>query len=163
MKTYLWRLIFPNKFVQILKTYVISSYPLEVSVHRFHNYFRALSGYSVWHAQQVPGRYFLTDAPVIPPATQIAKFMGPTWGPPRSSRPQVGPMLAPWTLLSGYICLPHNIDVILCVFIHCPRVISAVVDTVFLFWPRPCPWTYLYIQDRTYRDILISRQHVRIG
>ena len=34
--------------------------------------------------------------------TQIAKFMGPTWGPSGSSRPQMGPMLAPWTLLSGY-------------------------------------------------------------
>ena len=33
--------------------------------------------------------------------TQIAKFMGPTWGPPGSYRPQMGPMLAPWTLLSG--------------------------------------------------------------
>ena len=27
--------------------------------------------------------------------------MGPTWGPPRPSRPQMGPMLAPWNLLSG--------------------------------------------------------------
>ena len=35
--------------------------------------------------------------------TQIAKFMGPTWGPPGSCRPQMGPMLAPWTLPSGYI------------------------------------------------------------
>ena len=33
--------------------------------------------------------------------TQIAKFMGPTWGPPGSCRPQIGPMSAPWTLLSG--------------------------------------------------------------
>ena len=33
--------------------------------------------------------------------SQIAKFMGPTWGPPGSCRPQMGPMLAPWTLLSG--------------------------------------------------------------
>ena len=32
----------------------------------------------------------------------IIKFMGPTWGPPGSCRPQIGPMLAPWTLLSGY-------------------------------------------------------------
>ena len=31
-------------------------------------------------------------------ASQIAKFMGPTWGPP-------GPMLAPWTLLSDCKCL----------------------------------------------------------
>ena len=28
--------------------------------------------------------------------------MLPTWGPPGSCRPQVDPMLAPWTLLSGY-------------------------------------------------------------
>ena len=35
--------------------------------------------------------------------TQIAKFMGPTWGPPGSCRPRMGPMLVPWTLLSGYI------------------------------------------------------------
>ena len=27
--------------------------------------------------------------------------MGPTWGPSGSCRPQMGPMLAPWTLLSG--------------------------------------------------------------
>ena len=33
--------------------------------------------------------------------SQIAKLMWPTWGPPGSYRPQVGPMLAPWTLLSG--------------------------------------------------------------
>ena len=31
---------------------------------------------------------------------QKAKFMGPTWGPSGSCRPQVGPMLARWTLLS---------------------------------------------------------------
>ena len=33
--------------------------------------------------------------------SQIAKFMGPTWGLPGSCRPQNGPMLAPGTLLSG--------------------------------------------------------------
>ena len=33
--------------------------------------------------------------------TLIAKFMGPTWVPPGSCRPQIGPMLARWTLLSG--------------------------------------------------------------
>ena len=35
--------------------------------------------------------------------TQMARFMGPTWDPPGADRTQVGPMLAPWTLLSGYI------------------------------------------------------------
>ena len=35
--------------------------------------------------------------------SQIANFMGPTWGPPGSCRPQVDPMYATWTLLSGDI------------------------------------------------------------
>ena len=34
---------------------------------------------------------------------QIANLMRPTWGLPGSCRPQMGPMLAPWILLSGYI------------------------------------------------------------
>ena len=33
--------------------------------------------------------------------TLIARFMGPTWGPAEADMTQVGPMLAPWTLLSG--------------------------------------------------------------
>ena len=33
----------------------------------------------------------------------IAMFMGPIWGPSGVDRTQVGPMLAPWTLLSGEI------------------------------------------------------------
>ena len=34
-------------------------------------------------------------------ASLIARFIGPTWGPSGADRTQVGPMLAPWTLLSG--------------------------------------------------------------
>ena len=34
--------------------------------------------------------------------TQITKFIEPTWGPPWSCRPQMGPMFAPWTLLLRY-------------------------------------------------------------
>ena len=34
--------------------------------------------------------------------TMIARFMGPTWGPPGTNRTQVGPMLAPWSLLSRH-------------------------------------------------------------
>ena len=36
-------------------------------------------------------------------AIQKAKFMGPTWGPPGSCRPQMGPTLVPCILLSGYV------------------------------------------------------------
>ena len=41
--------------------------------------------------------------------SQIAKFMGPTWDPPGFCRPQMGPMLAPCTLLSG-VLLCHFVD-----------------------------------------------------
>ena len=34
-------------------------------------------------------------------SAQMAKFMGPTWGPLGSCRPQMGPVLAPRILLSG--------------------------------------------------------------
>ena len=44
---------------------------------------------------------FQTDMPLYERPTQKAKFMRPTWGPPGSCRPQMGPMLAPWTLLLG--------------------------------------------------------------
>ena len=37
--------------------------------------------------------------------SQRARFMGPTSGPPGCCRSQMGPMLAPWTLLSGIFTL----------------------------------------------------------
>ena len=49
-----------------------------------------------WHSGELSG--VLTCMQV---ATLIAKFMVTTWGPSGADRTQVGPMLAPWTLLSG--------------------------------------------------------------
>ena len=46
-------------------------------------------------------------------ATQITKFIGPTWGPSGSCRPQMGPILAPWTLLSGQWCEAYVISLLL--------------------------------------------------
>ena len=42
--------------------------------------------------------------------SQIANFMEPTWGPPGSCRPQMGPMLVPWTLLSGASLVSFKYD-----------------------------------------------------
>ena len=61
--------------------------------------------------------------PVVPPlfalrTSQIAKFMGPTWGPPGSCRPQMGPMLAPWTLLSGVLLMPAGYELSTPVCLH---------------------------------------------
>ena len=44
--------------------------------------------------------------------------MGPTWGPPGSCRPHVGPIMAPWTLLSGPlypVCLSNPLTSIVSV------------------------------------------------
>ena len=38
----------------------------------------------------------------------IARLMGLTWGPSGADRTQVGPMLAPWTLLSGRTDVSHE-------------------------------------------------------
>ena len=47
------------------------------------------------------GQIFVKSVILWDIITPIARFMGPTWGPSGADRTQVGPMLAPWTLLSG--------------------------------------------------------------
>ena len=55
---------------------------------------------------QMVSYFIFTTVFVDGKAPQMAKFKGPTWGPPGSCRPKMGPMLAPWTLLSGTLwCL----------------------------------------------------------
>ena len=51
-----------------------------------------------------PGTWAQVEEHHIMAFPQIAKLMGPTWGPPVSCRPQMGPMLDPRTLLSGSLC-----------------------------------------------------------
>ena len=51
-----------------------------------------------WHGT---GSLISSDDLVMQRAALRARFMGPTWGPSGADRTQVGPMLAPWTLLSG--------------------------------------------------------------
>ena len=61
----------------------------------------------------------------------IARFMGATWGPPEADRTQMGPMLAPWTLLSGLfllcLCLSWGTPVsslklaLLCIIYKCHK------------------------------------------
>ena len=90
--------------------------------------------------------------------TQIAKFLGPTWGPPGSCRPQMGPMLATWTLLSGDVT---------CLCIITPRQQCGLtqrwpsVDTAVLTLRQRCPskdvWLY---QDRNMLWYSIDFQYI---
>ena len=57
--------------------------------------------------------------------SQIANFMGPTWSPPGSCRPQMGPMLTPWTLLSG---------VVLCFVLCCYSLCLMLWFSVFSYF-----------------------------
>ena len=41
----------------------------------------------------------------------IANIKGPTWGPSGADKTQVGPMLAPWTLLSGSLQQKYRFDI----------------------------------------------------
>ena len=45
--------------------------------------------------------------------TLITRFVGPTCDPPGADRTQVGPMLAPWTLLSGKFSMKYYNDAIM--------------------------------------------------
>ena len=58
----------------------------------------------------------------------IARFMGPTWGPSGADRTQVGPMLAPWTLLSGILrrVVPLTYAYIV---IHMGLIIASIILT----------------------------------
>ena len=63
--------------------------------------------------------------------TQIATFIGPTWGPSGADRTQVGPMLAPWTLLSGKLCYTHSTGLNFC---------KASLETRFQVWTETAMW-----------------------
>ena len=61
----------------------------------------------------------------------IARFMGPTWGPSGADRTQVGPMLAPWNLLSGYFGLEGYLST------KCPLIgLNLSVVSRHLVWSR---------------------------
>ena len=55
----------------------------------------------LWLCSPARAHYCVLDKHGIP--SLIARFMGPTWGPSGADRTQVGPTLAPWTLLFGIL------------------------------------------------------------
>ena len=69
--------------------------------------------------------------------SRIARFMGPTWDPPGPCRPQMGPMLAPWTLLSAVLTrnssslVPH----------------STILTRYILLQSNVISFRYVYIQS----------------
>ena len=58
-----------------------------------HRHIRSVCSW--WQRCQVRYDHIHETLPHIRNTTQIAKFMGPAWGPPGSCRPQMSPILAP--------------------------------------------------------------------
>ena len=81
----------------------------------------SLRGYGLYYISFVrSSRIYFThgDRGWQASSSEIAKFMGPTWGQPGSCRSQMGPMLAQWTLLSGmcfqkgiFLALHHSLAI----------------------------------------------------
>ena len=69
---------------------------------------------------------------------QIARFMGPTWGPPGSCRPQVDPMLAPCTLLSGSQYVIYHITEIFSKI--CAICLFGIPPQKWCYWVGTCLW-----------------------
>ena len=104
----------------------------------------------------------------------IARFIGPTWGSSGADRTQVGPMLAPWTLLCGFSqalskvhycgsCLTHDLaDLVIADFFHWQNGITqwyllTIIlardgsahynDTTWTSWHLKSPMTWLSVQQ----------------
>ena len=60
----------------------------------------------------------------------IARFMRPIWGPSGADRTQVGPMLVPWTLLSGTrvktTCVMKSLPMSICT-VNCLCTLNSIV------------------------------------
>ena len=68
----------------------------------------------------------------------IARFMGPTWGPSGADRTQVGPMLAPRTLLSVllYSFVIDGVCVLMVTTLHVCSVVDPMAVTVMTILVR---------------------------
>ena len=86
-------MILPHPFTYLCKAYYNRRYIVELVQS---SWFINLCNKSIYRVFLVRGVAKLTNTP-------IARFMGPTWGPPGADRTQVGPMWATWTLLSGQL------------------------------------------------------------
>ena len=85
--------------------------------------------------------------------TLIARFMEPTWGPSGTDRTQVDPILAPWTLLSGYtpsLAHMHTVSMSFILLKLCNKFLRASVkhsitisfrDVSLKLGNRMCPWS----------------------
>ena len=68
-----------------------------------HNSMNVVRSHNYNHTQQNTKKCIILGM-----SSLTSRFMGPTWDPAGADRTQVGPMLAPWTLLSGLYSYKHQ-------------------------------------------------------
>ena len=76
----------------------------------------------------------ICSSDLLPMSSLTERFMGPTCGPSGADRTQVGPMLAPWTLLSRmllYDFRKHSIDVIMSAKASKHRRLDCLLNRLF--------------------------------
>ena len=95
-------------------------------------------------------RWRIEVAISLPMIPLIARFMWPTWGPSGADRTEVGPMLAPWTLLSGTCFQNKYITWLIHLWLNFCRL--KMGPTIFFFL-KPCD-----IMDLAHSYIRISHQ-----
>ena len=99
---------------------------------------------------------------VMPYTTPDSKVHGPIWGPPGADRTQVGPVLAPWTLLSGTVWYDDSPMVLNTQFVdavswdQCFHRLCFLAATVFSFTNSNITEIdiYIYICSKTYLNML---------
>ena len=107
--------------------------------------------------------------------SQITKFLGPTWGQSGSYRPQMGPMLASGTLLSGTVrpdCYSHRARkqgrfgrVIVPVWLHWKRKAMEKTsrDTVgLLIWNRKAIYLHALLVIRRFNNVAFVTTIIRL-
>ena len=94
--------------------------------------------------------------------------MGPTWGPPGSCRPQMGPMLAPWTVLSWWVklcCCRFIVGILLnfCVslFYHTSLFVHDLWTQSSFKGPCHLPVTCIISSFKHYNDFTLASWHLK--
>ena len=93
--------------------------------------------------------------PVLVEVPQIAKFMGPTWGPPGSCRPQMGLMWASWTLLSGFV----SIEIIRSALEDVMRATLLIHRGICDFYNQSITNTLTHVSGTDTANLLINYYH----
>ena len=112
--------------------------------------------------------------------SRIARLMGPTWGPYGVVRTQVGPMLSPWTLLSGMFHMGHGDSPVarpgthlqpghlqqlwrykpVRTYKHCIDLMSLLhISRTYLSSLQYNPDEYLWENDRKYYHYVLTHQN----